>query len=77
MSNVKEERKKDAENGRIYELISRKSIIDKSAKKPYVFISYSSKDWFEVLHEIVYELCMKKACGYILILNLMWDLIPG
>ena len=61
MGNVKEERKKDAENGHIHELISRKSIIDKSAKKPYVFISYSSKDWHKVLYEIVYELCMKKG----------------
>ena len=58
---VKEERKKDAENGHIYELIRRKSIVDRFDKKPYVFISYSSKDWFEVLHEIVYELCMKKG----------------
>lgn len=57
----KEERKKDAENGHINELISRKSIVTKADKKPYVFISYSSKDWQRVLHEIVYELCMKKG----------------
>lgn len=61
MNNYKEERKKDAENGHIHELISRKSIVDRSDKKPYVFISYSSKDWHKVLYEIVYELCMKKG----------------
>ena len=61
MNNYKEERKKDAENGHIHELISRKSIVDSSDKKPYVFISYSSKDWHKVLYEIVYELCKKKG----------------
>lgn len=57
----KEERKKDAEIGHIHELISRKSIVTKADKKPYVFISYSSKDWQKVLYEIVYELCKKKG----------------
>lgn len=61
MDNVKEERKKDAENGHIHQLIERKSIVDSTDEKPYVFISYSSKDWYTVLHEIVYELCMKKG----------------
>ena len=61
--NYKEERKKDAEQsgGHIYELIQRGSIVDYKCKKPYVFISYSSKDWQRVLYEIVYELCKKKG----------------
>ena len=61
MSNVKEERKKDAKGGHIRELEQRGSIVKNSDGKPYVFISYSSKDWKKVLYEIVYELCMKKG----------------
>lgn len=61
--NFKEERKKDAEakGGHIYELKRGGYIVDKSCKKPYVFISYSSKDWHKVLYEIIYDLCTQKG----------------
>ena len=34
----------------------KKHIVTHKDNKPYVFISYASKDWYNVLHDIVYEL---------------------
>ncbi len=62
-SSYKEARKKDAEcqGGHIFELKNNRNIIDHTQGKDYVFISYSSKDWNDVLYKKVYDLCTKKG----------------
>lgn len=58
-TNAKEERKRDAQTGHIKELKDKGYICDRKSKKDYVFISYSSLNWKEVLHDIVYTTCKK------------------